>query len=117
MGRVRAHAELVIKVNSKRNHIYHAYLNLSQISSDIRCPSIYPSITSRFALPEPFNLSDGAAVLQAYSAIAHFATQSDIVVDADKEKMEKINKILNGLIRNYFEAVSIKIARHSLTER
>ena len=36
-----------------------------------------------------------------------------MVVDADKVKMEVISEILNGLIRNYFEAVSLNITRHS----
>ena len=53
-----------------------------------------------------FNLSQGFAIFQAYSEIAHFASQSDTVSDDDQAKMQIVHELLNSLITNYYEVVS-----------
>ena len=50
-----------------------------------------------------FPLEVGFAILQAYSKIAHLASQRETV---DQAKMQIVHELLNGLIRNYHEVVS-----------
>lgn len=50
-----------------------------------------------------FSLNQGFAIFQAYSKIAHFASETDT---ADQTKMQIIHELLNSLITNYYEVVS-----------
>ena len=53
-----------------------------------------------------FSLNQGFAIFRAYSKIAHFASQSDNVSEADQAKMQIVHELLNSLITNYYEVVS-----------
>jgi hypothetical protein len=55
---------------------------------------------------KPLSLELGFAIFQAYSKIAHFASESNTVSDEEQEKMQIVHEILNGLITNYYEVVS-----------
>lgn len=58
------------------------------------------------ATENTFSLDQGFAIFQAYSKIAHFASQSANVSEADQAKMQIVHELLNSLITNYYEVVS-----------
>ena len=58
------------------------------------------------ATESTFSLHQGFAIFQAYSKIANFASESDVVSEADRAKMQIVHELLNGLITNYYEVVS-----------